>query len=121
MCEHCSHTLRKLVKPHDPEDCAYRKALYCGICCEYGHSTRLCRFHLRQKHLERPSSEPELIPVDAPSRPILWVVNHKQAISSVIAAYDEQPDGTKNNPKIVEKIAARLGRTVIFTEYKGPK
>lgn len=53
--------------------------------------------------------------------PVLWVVNDPQAIRAVLAAYGKEPDGTKNNPKIVEQIGKEIGRRVIFTEFRRHK
>lgn len=118
MCDYCSSVLGKLAKSHDVNVCKYRKSLYCGICNEYGHSNKLCAMHLQQKMLQNNSREKEVIPIDSPSKPILWVVNHPQSIRAVLAAYDKQPAGKEKNPKIVEEIGKETGRRVVFVKYQ---
>lgn len=48
MCDSCSHVLTNNYFSHTNENCPLGAAIYCGICCSYGHSTYSCA--------DRPSS-----------------------------------------------------------------
>jgi len=43
MCERCEGILGKYATPHPTTPCPLEKALYCGICADYGHGSNTCK------------------------------------------------------------------------------
>jgi hypothetical protein len=121
MCDSCRPTLGRLAF-HREGVCPLLRGFYCGICNLRGHSTTLCPKYLLQQVGERSVVETTVtMPEEPPSRPILWVVDHPQAIRAILAVYDRQPQGKDKNKKIVEDVATSHGRRAIFTKYEVPK
>ncbi len=42
MCDTCSHVLSNKYFSHSEENCPLGAAIYCSICCSYGHSSFSC-------------------------------------------------------------------------------
>jgi hypothetical protein len=97
------------------EDDCINQGLYCGYCCEFGHSSRSCRFSFAATLEERkPLPLPPNVITEG-SQPILWVVDTPQCIRAVLSAYSQQPSGrAEENRKRLVTLARGLGRRLIY-------
>lgn len=143
-CTGCRGILGRLVKSHFADACPLRKASYCGLCANYGHSPANCpdtgsrAFRVPQfmEQLVPPSllaefniqSQTPLLSSRVPEKPrenIMEVPETEEAIRAALMAAGERPmicqeKGRREkremmeNKKKLQKIADAAGKKLVY-------
>ena len=127
-CKRCVSILGKYAKPHPTNPCPLEKALYCGVCAVYGHTSKGCsraeNIILNTLVYDFPSPplkevEPviEVTDADAPIRALL-IANGIIPMTCQEKGKKIQRDLIENRKRLIECLHAMNQKLVLITPKK---
>jgi hypothetical protein len=116
MCEYCAKILGTASLPHEPQNCSYKKSLYCGSCSQFGHKTSQCTVFYAYGGVSIKKTPP---PPPRLYKPVLDVADTPYSIKSIISSYGRNPAGKKEqNYLILKEITDAIGYRLLLHPSK---
>ncbi len=110
-CSYCEATAGKFTHPHIPLDCPRRRAMYCYICCIYGHRVSDCPNHIAKAIRQGKS-------IEGLENLELRITDHQPTIKAFLKSHGITPSSRiQKNQELLHDLANSMEppRLLVFT------
>ena len=110
-CSYCQNTAGKFTVPHARIECPRRRAMYCYICCSFGHRVSECPNHIAKAIRQGKS-------IDGLKNLELRITDHDGTIKAFLKSYGITPASrSQENQKLLRDLANSMEppRLLVFT------